>query len=328
MAKKSPITIHTYRGFISPKRIFLHGRVLEDEKIKVNPYDQRFKTLWNNFKRFESDEIEGVVLKITVGTKSYKLKTDDEGYYTLDKPFDRSSIKPRKNWTNAEIVIQSIPKRKAPTTKFKAPIFVPSAKAQFGIISDIDDTVLQTFVSGRFKLRMMYHSFMKNPYQRKAMEGIVPFYQQLEKGIDGQQQNPFFYLSDSPWNIYDALTTFMEVQHLPKGPLFLRDYGWPTHSDDNYRGHKLSYLERVIKAYPKLPFILLGDTASHDADYYLEIAKQFPKRIKRIYIRKTRDNWNARRITKLVKKSNVEEIKLILSTEEMIEDALRIGLIA
>jgi len=55
---------------------------------------------------------------------------------------------------------------------------------------------------------------------------------------------------------------------------------------------------------------LLGDSADHDADFYIEVAKIFPKQIKAIYIRQTRNTKNARRIKKLIQKNT--EVPAIL----------------
>ncbi|MEL6924383.1 MAG: phosphatase domain-containing protein [Bacteroidota bacterium] len=331
MFQKDKLTIHCYRGFLSPMGIFLHGRVLEDEHIRPAAKDRRLRTLWNNFKRFESDEVPDAQLEITIGDQRFELLTDREGFFTLEAPLKWSDEQQAKavadGWTEAQIRLLSAPGHEVPGQIFKAPIMVPNPKAAYGVISDIDDTVLQTFVSGRLKLRMLYHSFLKNPWQRRAMEGIVPFYKALRKGPKESGTTPIFYLSDSPWNIYDSLTTFMQVQDLPKGPIFLRDYGWPVRSNDNYRGHKLHYLEKVFRAFPDMSFVLLGDTASHDADYYLQMAQEFPNRVKRIYIRKTRDSWNAKRITKMVRAAKKPYVKLILSTAEMEVDARQLGLI-
>ena len=31
-------------------------------------------------------------------------------------------------------------------------------------------------------------------------------------------------MSSSPWNIYDVIAEFMELQNIPKGPIVLRDW--------------------------------------------------------------------------------------------------------
>jgi len=198
----------------------------------------------------------------------------------------------------------------------------------FGIISDIDDTVLQTHMTSFLKLKMVHQTFASNAHGRSPMEGIVDFYQQLAKGTNEKKQNPFFYLSDSPWNLYDTITNFMENESLPQGPLFLRDFGFNRgEKRKQFKEHKRININRIFNAFPDLPFVLLGDTASHDADYYLEAMLKFPDRVKAIYIRQTKMNKNAHRIQKLVKEVNSSKILIFEKSTEMLNDARKKGLI-
>lgn len=327
MFAKDPIVVVPYRGFVSKTRLFLEGRVLEDEGILSAKGDARLKSLWNNIKRFESDEIAGAKVQITFEGREYNLTTDKEGYYTLDV-----AIPPwkgpgkRQRWQEAKIKLLSVPKRVIPPYETIGEVFAPGKNAAFGIISDIDDTVLQTFVSSILRLKMIYNSFFRNAHERYAMEGIIELYQKLEQGLKGNQENPFFYISDSPRNIYDSIVQFLTLQGLPKGPVFLKDYGWPLRSKNGpLKGHKLSSIERILGAFPDLPFIMLGDTASKDADFYLQMAKDFPGRVLSIYIRKTRNNRNARRIERLVEGITDIDIHIIRSSSEILKHALQKG---
>jgi phosphatidate phosphatase APP1 len=170
-----------------------------------------------------------------------------------------------------------------------------------------------------FKLKMLYATFVQDGHQRLPMEGIVDLFKSFVRGGDGKKENPIFYVSNSPWNVYDLLTEFMEVQHLPKGPVLLRDYGIKPSGE--FHGHKLSTIAHILNCYPEIPFILLGDTASKDADFYIELAQKFQGQIKTIYIRHTRDTKNARRIVKLIEKHSDIDAVLVYSTEEIITHA-------
>ena len=74
--------------------------------------------------------------------------------------------------------------------------------------------------------------------------------------------NPIFYVSSSPWNLYDLLEDFMELNAIPCGPIFLRDIGTdagkfiktPGH------GHKLERARELIERFPTLRWVLLGDS--------------------------------------------------------------------
>ena len=46
----------------------------------------------------------------------------------------------------------------------------------------------------------------------------------------------------------------------------------------------------ILKTYPKLSFILIGDSGEKDGDIYQEIASHFPKQVKAIYLRSVKDS--------------------------------------
>jgi len=172
---------------------------------------------------------------------------------------------------------------------------------------------------------MLYTTFFKNAAQRLPMEGMVEMLQRFSRGSDGKRQNPVFYVSHSPWNIYDLLSEFLDLQQFPKGPILLRDYGFKPSGD--FRNHKITSIGQILTTYPDLPFILLGDSADEDADFYLEVAKAFPNRIKAIYIRQTRNTRNARRISKLIENHTAVNAVIIHSSDDILYHAGELGLL-
>jgi phosphatidate phosphatase APP1 len=154
-----------------------------------------------------------------------------------------------------------------------AKVLVPSPAARFGVISDIDDTVVQTGVTR--KMTMLLRLALSNARTRKPFAGVAAFYRALHAGV-----NPFFYVSKSPWNLYAPLVEYFELQGLPAGPLLLRDFGWRMQKE-----HKERALAAILGTYPKLPFVLIGDSGEKDPEIYAAIVRQFPERIRAIYIR-------------------------------------------
>jgi phosphatidate phosphatase APP1 len=130
-------------------------------------------------------------------------------------------------------------------------------------------------------------TFLKNAHSRLPFEGVAAFYQALQSGRSGAEQNPVFYVSSSPWNLYDMLVDFLEINKIPKGPLFLKDYGF-SHGklfSESHALHKPKQIRNILNAYPHLKFILIGDSGQHDPEIYAEIIKEFPGRILVSYIR-------------------------------------------
>ncbi len=325
----APLAIVPYLGFANHERFFLKGRVLEDGGIFKGKSESLLRNLLDSLRRFESDEIAGAKLVVRVAGSEHQVVTDEEGYFTLEKSWDTPAAQSENCWVPASVRLIESPKGGAlPTDDSPTELLLPSKNTSFGIISDIDDTVLQTHVTSRFKLKMAYATFFKDSHQRLPIEGIPDLMRALERGSDGQRQNPVFYVSDSPWNIYDLLSDFMELQALPKGPILLRDYGTHMLQRGNDRPvHKLDAFRQIIGMYPGLPFVMLGDTASKDADYYLQMAEEFSGQVLAIYIRQTRDNDNARRIAKLIETNSHIPAVRVHSSAEIWADARKRGLV-
>jgi len=321
---EDPLMIVPYRGYANDKKIFLKGRVLENENILKGKNDGKIRNVINNFKRFETDETPNAQLLITCNGQSFECKTDEEGYFTLDQEWT-APLETDNNWlpVNLELLFPTNDDDSKVTAQGE--ICLLSENADYGIITDVDDTILQTHVTSPLKLKMLYATFFKNAHQRLPMEGMVELFQAFERGNNGEKENPIFYVSHSPWNIYDLLEEFMELQKFPKGPILLRDYGIKPSGE--YAHHKTTSIAHILKTYPNLPFVLLGDSADEDADFYIEMAKKFPERIKAIYIRQTRDTKNARRIKKLIETTTHVHIVLIHSSEEIKQNALTLGLL-
>ena len=142
---------------------------------------------------------------------------------------------------------------------------MPPSDAEFGVISDIDDTIIYSNVTR--KLRMMVTLALSNAHTRKPFWGVAAFYRALHRG-----RNPFFYVSKSPWNLYVPLLEFLQRQQLPAGPLLLARF-WPGYEERSQgqgdRGHS-RHLSRRFR------FILIGDSGEEDPEIYAPSSVVFP----------------------------------------------------
>ncbi|HMN90795.1 MAG TPA: DUF2183 domain-containing protein [Saprospiraceae bacterium] len=328
---KAPITVLAYRGYGRLDHVFMEGRVLKNKVITTSPDDSMWRNIVNNYKRFGSAEIRGAQLRVTIGDNEFQLTTDREGYFYLDAPLPHPLEANDRKWRKATVQLLRTRRREVQSTALTK-VMIPS-RAEFGVISDIDDTILITEVTSALKLKMLYLTFFKNVNNRQTFQEVEAFFRALQKGKLGENRNPVFYVSKSPWNLYDFLEDFIELNDLPRGPLLLRDIGLlPRHfpfefMNKRYRGHKIAAVARILRMYPDMPFILVGDSGEKDAEIYLTIAKAFPGQVKAIYIHDVQDPLRRRRTLKLIAESGVDNILLVSSYRQAAADAERRGLL-
>jgi phosphatidate phosphatase APP1 len=277
---RDPLIVLPYLGYGTARKLTLCGRVLEDEGfLPAADADTRWRNLMRFYKRLESDEVPGARLRATYLGAATETITDDEGYFRLEIA-PRGRLGPGA-WQEVGLELLE-PAGAAPTA---GRVLVPPRRARFGVISDIDDTIVASQVT--HKLKMLLTVALTNARTRKPFAGVAAFYRALHAGV-----NPFFYVSKSPWNLYAPLVEYLEIQGLPLGPLMLRDFGFRPDKE-----HKRKSIEEILTTYPALKFILIGDSGEEDPEIYADIVHHFPDRIRAIYIRSV----NPRRINEIEK---------------------------
>ncbi len=280
-----PLQIVTYRSYGTLNRLYVKGRVLERKPLKQSTSDD---SIWNNlmnmYRRFESDEVAGATVKLTFQGQDHFATTDPEGYFVINlKP--ATPITWEDMWHEIDIQLTDAPVEFEAGTSSVAHVLVPPLDAEYGVISDIDDTIVKTGATSL--LTMSRNTFFKNAYTRLPFAGVAEFYKALQLGRNGKRNNPFFYVSSSPWNLYDFLIDFMDINAIPEGPLLLRDFGIGGNdaAAHDHMGHKFKEIKQILEAYPALQFVLIGDSGQDDPKIYREVVRQFPGRILAVYIR-------------------------------------------
>lgn len=162
-----------------------------------------------------------------------------------------------------------------------ADVFVVGDEEQFGIVSDVDDTVMVTALPR--PLLAAWHTFVVNEHARAATPGMPVLYERLATSHD---QPPVFYLSTGAWNVAPTLTRFLSSHLYPPGPLLLTDWG-PT-KDRWFRSgkeHKRTNLARWAKEFPQVKWLLFGDDGQHDEMLYREFTDAHPDQVVAVCIR-------------------------------------------
>lgn len=288
--RKGEPQIVPYLGFGSSEKLFLKGRLLLDRGIQIgNEKDNVWKNLVNMYRRFNSAEISGARIRARFQDVEEETVTNEEGFFDFIL-IPRRVLPPDQAWHDVklELIEWTGPLHKP--VRSQGPILVPPPQAEFGVISDMDDTVIQTDAGNL--LRMIKTTLFNNARTRLPFKGVAAFYQALHEGRTGKSMNPLFYVSSSPWNLYDLILDFFRIQNIPIGPIFLRDWGLtetellPT----DHRSHKMKIIKQIMDVLHHLPFILIGDSSQEDPEIYHELVTLYPKRIRAIYIRNVSRN--------------------------------------
>lgn len=280
-----PVQIVPYRTYGTQRRMYIKGRVLEDKKITAAAdKDTIFHNLLNMYKRFESDEVPGAMLQVMLEGKPLHVTTDKEGYFVLDL-HPENPIIVEELWHSFPVSLVNAPIPFEANLMATAEVMIPPADAEYGVISDIDDTIIKTTATDL--LAMSRTTFTNNAKTRLPFAGVSEFYRALQLGRNGKRNNPFFYVSSSPWNLYDLLKDFLDLNNIPAGPLLLRDFGLEAEmvTGSGHLEHKFKEIKQIMESYPHLPFVLIGDSGQEDPSIYREVIKAFPGRILAVYIR-------------------------------------------
>jgi len=164
---------------------------------------------------------------------------------------------------------------------FEAPIFIVDPKSTFGIISDVDDTVMVTALPR--PLLAAWNTFVLDEHARVATPGMAVLLERLAAAHPG---TPVLYLSTGAWNVAPTLTRFLSRNLFPAGPLLLTDWG-PTHDRwfRSGREHKRTSLARLAEEFPGLRWLLIGDDGQHDEQLYGEFSIEHPDSVAAVAIR-------------------------------------------
>ncbi|MFO8001270.1 MAG: phosphatase domain-containing protein, partial [Marinilabilia sp.] len=281
-------TIEPYMGFSNGRDVYLTGTVMEDKGLDKPRPGQRLTTnLLSMIKRYVGDEISGVRVKVKFHDQTDMVETNELGVFHCYFYFeDGMENRPHFETARYELMDEVVDNQGSITAS--GDVLVVSGHPPLGVISDIDDTVMVSHSTRTFKkLRLM---LFKNARTRVPFEGVAAFYRALCKGRSDQPDpNPVFYVSSSEWNLYDLLVDFFEFRGIPAGPLLLQElehsifHFWKSGGANHE--HKLDKIRFLFSFFENIGFVLIGDSGQRDPELYLQLAREFPRRVKAVYIR-------------------------------------------
>lgn len=161
-------------------------------------------------------------------------------------------------------------------------VFVVGPDVRFGIVSDIDDTVMVTALPR--PLIAAWNSFVVDEHARQPVPGMAVMMDRLVRANPG---SPLIYLSTGAWNVAPTLLRFLSRHVFPPGALLLTDWG-PTHDRwfRSGREHKTSNLRRLAEEFPNVRWLLVGDDGQHDDDIYTTFTREHSENVAAVAIRR------------------------------------------
>ena len=268
--------IDAYIGHGGPEGVVVRGRVLDNRLgTEAEEGEGVCAAARRTLGHFVTTELPGVPLRVTVAGTSVDAFSDDEGYFLVRVPTPPGSL--TSPWTTGTVELVGDYRGVSGVDPVPVEIRVPDPGARFGVISDVDDTILETGVQRA--LRMVVQTFTGSALTRTAFPGAPELYRDLAAEV-----NPVFYVSSSPWNLHAFLLAFLRHRDFPLGPVLLRDL-LGTRAG---REQKHERIREILDLHPGLPFVLLGDSGEKDPQIYADIVREHPDRILAVYIREVR----------------------------------------
>lgn len=311
-----------YLSYGTPTRMLILGRVVRGSGPRPpTANDPGWRNALNMLRRLRPRPVRHARVRVSLGGSVHEIIADDDGF--LDAWIDLAAPTPASGRVPADLVLVTPPTGEEESdTRATTEIVVPAPATRFGVISDIDDTVIQSHVTSF--LAAARTVLLSNARTRLPFPGVAAFYQALERGsaVAGapSPHNPVFFVSSSPWNLHDLIHEFMVLQGIPDGPLLLRDWDLSRSllRSSGHHAHKGPFVRQILDTYPELPFILLGDSGQEDPEIYRAVVHDYPRRILAVYIRNvSRSDARSAAIQRLI-----EEVRSVGSTLVLADDTL------
>lgn len=267
--------IESYGGHGGRAGVVVRGRVVDDPPLAEAVAGEGVRTaLGRTLRRFLTSELPGVTLRVGVGDAETRVVTDAEGYFRVR--LDAGGL--QSPWTVGRVELAEDYRGLTEPHTTEVAVRVPADDAAFGVVSDIDDTILHTGVQrvGRMIVRTLAGSELT----RETFPETVELYAALAD----HGRNPVFYVSSSPWNLHSFVDAFLRHRGFPLGPVMLRDLMGTRVG----REGKHDRIREVLALHPGLSFVLIGDSGEHDPQIYADIVREHPGRILAVYIREVR----------------------------------------
>jgi phosphatidate phosphatase APP1 len=255
-------------GFASPTGGMMIGRVHAGAPAAApQPGADQWTRLNESLAAVEANPIVGADLKITVGERTYNgVRSNDRGYIDL-APL--SGFAPPKVHVRLEL-----PDARYQAEALEADLPVYDDQPGLGVISDIDDTLLDSEITDRKK--MLRNAALRSTWELRDFPDAARVVSGLAAG------RPIFYISGSPWGFRLRISDYFDRRGFPRGTLLLKRFSSDPLLDQE--AYKWQHISRVVDSLPSKRWLLLGDSGEKDPEIYASLREKRPGRVEAIYI--------------------------------------------
>jgi len=259
-------TVIPYTGYGGPGWVRVLGRVVLTKPDQVS--GDRLEGL-RGWRSFLSVPVRHTEVVVESGGERHVVHSDRGG--VIDARLDLD-LEP--GWREVRMSVDG--------DAVDARVLVVDPAVPFGVVSDVDDTVMVTALPR--PLLAAWNTFVLDEHARTPVAGMAVLYDRLQRSHPGA---PVVYLSTGAWNVVPTLTRFLGRNLYPPGPLLLTDWGpTPEHWFRNGVAHKRDSLRRLAEEFPGIRWLLIGDDGQADEHTYGEFAAAHPDRVAAVAIRR------------------------------------------
>lgn len=267
----------THIGYGSSGFVRVFARVVLGRRGKEGPPSRQDATgalapprYDRGWRAFVTAPASGVPVTVTIGDRTVFGRSDRGGY--IDMVAHDHGLAP--GWQQVVVKARG-------TDPVPADVFIVADDVEFGLVSDIDDTVITTMLPR--PMIAAWNTFVLRGKTRRAVPGMAPLYRSVLSAHPGA---PIVYVSTGAWNTVQTLTRFLVEGGYPLGPLFMTDWGatntgWFRSGQD----HKRTSLERLSRDFPQIQWLLVGDDGQHDPQLYAEFSTARSEHVHAVCIR-------------------------------------------
>ena len=262
--------ITTFPGYGSSEWVRVLGRVLISkpgkQPKKKTPDAYANVRGWRSFRAVPVGLVE---VEIEIAGEKHRVTADRGGVIDAIVP-----AKLAPGWQSFTIKVED-------NEPELSRVFIISDDVRFGIICDVDDTVMVTSLPRPFVAA--WNSFILAESARQAVPGMAVL---LQQAVRSQAGTPMIYLSTGAWNVGRTLMRFFARHVFPPGALLLTDWG-PTHDRwfRSGREHKETNLNLLASQFPNIRWLLVGDDGQHDDEIYTNFSAEHPDNVAAVAIR-------------------------------------------